>query len=67
MICFIFTQRVCKHLLPLSYQTVVADQRIALSAMLGQLLDERDKRRVELKKRLVRLRARMGLLGLMKY
>ncbi|GFO49582.1 leucine-rich repeat and sterile alpha motif-containing 1 [Plakobranchus ocellatus] len=35
--------------------TVVADQRIALSAMLSQLLEERDKRRVELRKRLVEM------------
>ncbi|KAK3758802.1 hypothetical protein RRG08_030613 [Elysia crispata] len=34
---------------------VVDDQRIALSAMLAQLLEERDKRRAELKKRLVEM------------
>lgn len=35
--------------------SVVADQRIALSALLSQLLEERDKRRAELKKRLVEM------------
>ncbi|RUS74622.1 hypothetical protein EGW08_017602, partial [Elysia chlorotica] len=35
--------------------TIVADQRIALSALLAQLLEERDKRRTELKKRLVEM------------
>lgn len=31
----------------------MADQRVALSAMLSQLLEEKEKRHIELKKRLV--------------
>ena len=50
----IFRRVRCRHEICLFPQNVVCDQRIALSAMLSQLMEEKDRRQAELKKRLVR-------------
>ena len=40
---------------------VVCDQRISLSAILSQLLEEKEKRQAELKKRLIEMEQQVGV------